>query len=160
MARKTKTVVIAQDGRDKGRAFFLTEMPASRAERWAARAFLALARSGVEIPDEIRSAGMAGFFVLGLRALGGVAWGDAESLLEEMMACVQAIPDPARPTVIRPLVEDDIEEIATRVFLRGEVLELHTGFSLADAISRARAAALAAALSSATTPTSPQPSAP
>jgi hypothetical protein len=130
MARRTATVTIDAEGRDKGKAFLLTEMSASQAERWAARAMLALARNGVEIPEGIASAGLAGVAAIGIRALGGMAFDDAEPLLADMMACVQAIPDPARPNVSRYLIEDDIEEVATRLRLRMEVFTLHTGFSL------------------------------
>src|SRR6266702_1240453 len=135
MARKTKHVTIHLEGRDKGKQFFITELPASKAEKWAAKAFLALAHAGVEIPDEIRGAGMAALAVVGLNALGRVSFEEAEPLLDEMMSCVQAVPDPKRPTIIRELVEDDIEEVATRIFLRGETFEVHTGFSIAGTIS-------------------------
>ena len=127
--RKTATITIEAAGRDFGKVFLLREMPASQAEKWAARAFLGMARSGVEIPDNIASAGLAGIAALGLRAIGGMAFADAEPLLDEMFACIQYIPDPTRPAVVRALIEDDIEEIATRVRLRKEVFGLHVDFS-------------------------------
>jgi hypothetical protein len=136
MARRTATVVIDAEGRDKGKAFLLTEMSASQAERWAARALLAIARNGVDIPEGIASAGLAGVAAVGLRALGGMAFDDAEPLLADMMACVQAIPDPARPSVVRFLIEADIEEVATRLRLRMEVFELHLGFSVAGSLPK------------------------
>jgi hypothetical protein len=37
--------------RDKGKRFKITEMPAMKAEKWAARFFLALAKSGIDIPS-------------------------------------------------------------------------------------------------------------
>ena len=49
-----------------------------------------------------------------------------------MMTCVAFLPDPARPQVIRQLVETDIEEIATRLRLRDEVIALHVGFSIRE----------------------------
>ncbi len=80
--------------------------------------------------------GMAALAVVGLRTFAGVAWAEAEPLLDEMMECVQIQPDPKRPEVpVRALVEDDIEEVTTRALLKSEVLELHTGFSLAGALS-------------------------
>lgn len=140
--RKTKVVSVTQDGRDKGKNFLITEMPAAQAEKWAARAFLALAHAGIEIPEEMQGAGMAAIAIVGLRALGRVSWHEAEPLMDEMMACVQIIPDPSKPTFFRGLVEDDIEEVMTRALLRSETFEIHTGFSLAAAISSSAPAAL------------------
>ena len=123
--RKTETITITDDGRDKGKMFLLTEMPAEKAEKWALRAFLALARSGVELPDDVQQLGMAGMAIVGLRALGGVQFSDAEELLDEMFECVQII----ESKITRRPTGDDIEEIATRAQLRIEVLKLHAGFS-------------------------------
>ena len=51
------------------------------------------------------------------------------------MSCVTVIPDPTRPQVFRQLVETDIEEIATRLRLRDEVIALHTNFSIRERFS-------------------------
>ena len=100
-----------------------------------------LARSGVLLPDDLTGSGFAGIALLGLRALSGLRFEDAEPLLDEMFGCVQFMPD-KRPQLARALIEDDIEEVATRMRLREEVMALHTGFSLADARSKAAASAL------------------
>lgn len=141
MARKTKTVTISTEGRDQGKAFYITEMSAFAAEKWATRAISAMARSGVDMPEEVLDAGMAGILVLGAKAILSVDFMEAEPLLEEMMACVQLIPDPSKPEVMRRVHEDDIEEVSTLVFLRNEVLEIHLGFSIAAALSKLGAAA-------------------
>lgn len=133
MARKTKVIVCPHEGRDKGKHYLITEMPASESEEWAIRAFLALAHSGVEVPEEIAQAGMAGLAIVGLQALGRIKWEEAKPLLDKMMTCVQAMPDPTKPELFRGLVETDIEEAQTRFWIRAEVFELHTGFSFADA---------------------------
>jgi hypothetical protein len=138
MPRKTEVVVIPLDGRDKGKAFQVTEMGAVQGERWATRALLALGRSGIEVPDELRGAGMAGIAIYGVRALARVAYEDAKPLLDEMLRCVKFVPDPRHPTFARDLViteegeGDDVEEISTLLYLRSKVFELHTGFSLAE----------------------------
>lgn len=131
---------MTNEGRDKGKIFYITEMPASQAERWAMRAILALAKSGVDLPEDIASLGMGGLAAVGVRALAGLRYEDAGPLLDEMMSCVQYTPDPAKRHFHRPLIEngtegDDIEEVITRVELRREVLELHMGFSLPGARS-------------------------
>jgi len=129
--RKTKLVTIEASNRDQGKTYLLTEMAASQAEKWAARAFLALAKSGIEIPDEAANAGMAGIATAGLQALGGIQWELAEPLLDEMFKCVKI----KMPLATRELIEDDIEEVSTRLFLRKELLELHLGFSLTESRS-------------------------
>ncbi|MDR0480005.1 MAG: hypothetical protein LBH31_09455 [Burkholderiaceae bacterium] len=128
MARKTVTYT-ADDGRDQGKVFVLTEMPASQAERWALRAFMALAKGGIELPDNVANMGMAGIAMLGVSALSRTPWPEAQPLLDEMFGCVQIRPNPKSPAVVRELVEDDIEEIATRLKLRMELLKLHVDFS-------------------------------
>jgi hypothetical protein len=133
--RKTEIVKIADEGRDKGKVFVLTEMPPSRSEKWALKALLALAKSGVEMPAGVAESGFAGVAVMGVKALSGLSFADAEPLMDEMFGCIEIRPDPRNPDVVRPLIEDDIEEIVTRVKLRVRVLELHMGFSIADSLS-------------------------
>ena len=125
MARKSKTVVIEDAGRDCGKSFLITEMPVFKAEKWAARAILALAKSGVGIPDGVE--GMAGLASFGLNSITSLAWEDVEPLLDEMLTCVQVVPSPG---VVRPMMPnaDDIEEVATLLTLRKEVLGLHFDF--------------------------------
>jgi hypothetical protein len=131
--RKTVTVTIGPEGgRDSGKVYVLTEMPASRAERWATRAILALTRAGIDFPE---NAGMAELASIGVKALGKVDFHDAEVLMDEMMECVKIQRDKKNPMLVHPLLEDDIEEVATRFRLKMEVFTLHTGFSLPGANS-------------------------
>lgn len=130
--RKTKEVTISADNRDKGKTFLITEMPADQGERWGIRAILALTKNGIRVPDDLETQGLAGLATLSLATLGGMAYEDAGPLLDEMMECVQI----KEAAVTRKLFPTDIEEIATRMLLRGEVLALHLGFSLGDAGSR------------------------
>ena len=128
MARATENYTVQDEGRDQGKVFVLTEMPASRAESWAMRALLALMAGGVEVPPGFDRMGMAAMAEMGIKALVGLKWEVAEPLLAEMWSCVQIMPDPTKPHVIRNLIEEDIEEITTRIKLRAEVWKLHTGF--------------------------------
>lgn len=129
--RKEKYVSIGEEGRDKGKLFYIKEMPAAQAEKWALRAFLALARSGVDIGEEVSRAGMAGIAVAGLKALTQLRFEDAEPLMDEMFDCVRIVRDLKDKNMHFDILEGDIEEVATRLLLRSEVLELHTGFSVA-----------------------------
>ena len=133
--RKDATIVITDDGRDKGKTYVLTEMPAAKVEKWAFRAFLALAKAGVDVPDDIATAGVAGLAEFGLKGLSGLSFEDAEPLLDEMMTCVTMCPDRRHPEVVRALVESDIEEIATCIRLRAEVFKLHVNFSAPGGLS-------------------------
>lgn len=140
--RKSKIVTIPFENRDKGKQFLITEMGAFQAEAWATRAFLALANSGVDLEGAHEDMGMAGLAYLGLRALTRVRYEDAKPLLDEMLTCIKIVPDPSNPSFVRDIVEgaDDVEDTATVLFLRAEVFELHTNFSIRDAISRSLAA--------------------
>lgn len=132
--RKEIRVPITAEGRDKGKIFVINEMSASQAEKWATRALIALAKSGVDVPDDVANAGFAAVAVMGLRALGGLSFAEAEPLMDEMFACVSIQPG-TDPKIVRPLLEQDIEEVATRVALRIEVFNLHAGFSIAGSLS-------------------------
>jgi hypothetical protein len=166
MARRVEIFTVTAEGRDKGKSFLLTEMPPRQAEKWANRALLAFAKSGKndmpdEFKDEMQRAGMAGIAAIGLRAITTVDFADAEPLLDEMMTCVTFIPDlsktdqMSRQPISRPMIDDDIEEVATIYQLRSEVIELHLGFSVAAILSRVGAAAKKALLSMGTS-TSPK----
>lgn len=133
MARKTLTYTVSDEGRDKGKVFVLTEMPATQAERWAVRAFLAMSKNGIEIPDGAAESGWAAVAKMGVSMIGRMHADDAIPLLDEMMGCVKLIPNPGNTSVVRSLVEDDIEEVATRLKLRVEVFKLHADFSRAAA---------------------------
>ena len=134
MARKEIRVPIIAEGRDKGKIFVIKEMSATQAEKWAARALIALAKSGMDVPEDVANAGFAAVAVMGLRALGGMNFAEAEPLMDEMFSCVSIQPGPD-VNIVRPLLEQDIEEVATRVALRIEVFNLHAGFSIAGSPS-------------------------
>jgi len=72
----------------------------------------------------------------------------AKPLLDEMMGCVQIVPS---PNVKRPLIEDDIEEVKTRLMLRKAIWDLHMDFFLdadkSTSESEAQAQAATASLS-------------
>lgn len=124
MARKTVDVTITAEGRDKGKTYVITEMSASRAERWGARALNAMAKAMGDIPPELMRSGMAGLTAAALSAFARSHFDEIAPLLDEMFTCIQI----KEPVMTRALIEEDIEEVATRIKLREEVLELHLGF--------------------------------
>jgi hypothetical protein len=133
MARRINDVTITDAGRDVGKIFRITEMSATAAEEWAMKALVVLTKAGVDIPA---NSGMAGIAVAGLQSLGQLNFTDAKVLLDEMFTCIVRVPNIKNQMVVRPLVEDDTEEVSTRLRLRAEVFALHTGFSLADVLSK------------------------
>lgn len=129
MARKNITITIEDEGRDKGKTFFIEEWAAQRAERWAMRAFFALSASGIDLPENAATSGMAGIVGAGFSALGKIPADTAIDLLDELMSCVKFVPKAGSK---RDLVEEDIQEVATRLKLKFEVFKLHTGFSMGE----------------------------
>lgn len=128
--RKTQRLTITTEGRDKGKVFHLTEMPADQAEKWAMRALLGLQRNGIEIPDDALAGSAASIAALGLKALFNLPWEELEPLLDEMFGCVQYVHNPKHPAQeIAPGVESQIEEVSTRLTLRLALFDLHLGFS-------------------------------
>lgn len=147
MARNVLDYTITAEGRDKGKLFRLTEMYAMPGEKWAIRAILALMSERVDIPKGFEKKGMAGIAELGLNMFSSLKMEVLEPLLDEMMQCVQYVPDPSKPQIVRKLFPEDIEEIETIAALRKEVLMLHPGFSkvVAKLISRGNQATTEAA---------------
>jgi hypothetical protein len=131
MARKESTF-IADIGRDTGKQFLITEMSASQAENWAFRVILAIGNSGIEIPEGLAMQGMAGLMAIGYMNLLKIPFQDAKPLLDEMMTCVQIMPS---TNVKRHLIEEDIEEVATRLQLRKAIWSLHMDFFLEESPS-------------------------
>lgn len=162
--RKQSIVTFTGEDRDKGKVFVVTEMAARVAEKWALRFLLALQRGGIDVPPELAHLGFVGVAsAIGSKMIGGLAPDEVEPLLEELMKCVQVMPNPGNPTLTRALVDsgiegDDIEEVLTRVKLKLEVVALHVGFSSRDELMTW--ISQRAALVSPITPTSPGSSEP
>ena len=143
--RKTKTLTIPGERkpdvagmRDNGKTFAITEMSAYEAEAWANRAFLALANAGIELPENVADSGMPALIQVA-RLLGHVRFPELKPLMDELLDCVQFVPDAKRPAFTRPLVRgqgqsDDIEEVGTYTLLREEVAAMHVNFTLAAAV--------------------------
>ena len=142
--RKTKEILIpgapqSVSNRDGGKRYLITEMSARAAEDWVVRAFLAINAAGIDISDQARAAGAASVISEGMAGFMRMKPADAMPLLDEMMTCVQIF-DATHGQYRNLDFDDDIEEIATRFQLRGEVIELHTGFPVTAALSTLGAA--------------------
>lgn len=119
--------------RDNGKTFVLTEMDAYAGQDWALRALLALAASGVTLPDGAMSTGWAGLAGFGVTALLQAPYGALRPLLDEMLGQAQYAHkpnDPKMPTqAIAPGPNCPVEEIKTFLTLQVALVKLHTGFS-------------------------------
>jgi hypothetical protein len=154
--RKVEDVTVEAEGRDKGKTYRLTEMDAWAAEEWGFRALTVMNRANVDLPLDVladggRESGVGGLVAIaayGLRALLSASFDEAKPLLDEMMTCVKFIPSPG---LERGLLPEDTEEIATRLWLRDRIVEMHTGFSSAGVISTFKALAAALVTSQPTT---------
>lgn len=130
MSRR-KAEWVGVDGRDKGRRYVLEEPAATLSEAMALRVFLAAARSGLEIPDSVKELGIVGLAVYGIELIGKLPYDDALAAADFLMACVKI----NEGALVRDLEEDDVEEVATRLKLKREVLTLITGFTWGDVAS-------------------------
>jgi hypothetical protein len=135
---KTKEVTITAEGRDKGRKYLLTEMPALQAERWARHAIMAMSREDLNIRAEVAALGMYGFILGGMQALAAGDVDAVDKLMDEMLPQIKIVEE----KITRPLQGDgDFWEISTIKTLRQELIELHLGFTLAELVSILRASA-------------------
>lgn len=135
MARNSKIYVVpdAAEGkknRDAGKAFRITEKSAWECEEWSQRALMAAAQAGISIDEDVIDQGVGAVLAVGLRALLTMGFADAKPLLDDMMTCVEFIPDRSKSDITRKDWHDDVEELSTLLALRSEVVEIHTGFSI------------------------------
>jgi hypothetical protein len=130
MARKSKTVLVTAEGRDQGKFYLLTEMPVYKAEKWAARALLAVSSVIGADATADPAEGFGGLANINFSDLSKVPFELAEPLLDEMMECVKFCPNPSDLNVTRAVLPegDDIEELSTMLTLRKEILGLHFNF--------------------------------
>lgn len=124
MALKTKKITI-EKGRDKGTTFLITEMPIAKADRWAMRALLAMAAGGITVPSA--NEGMLGIARVALSALKSLPEDKAIPLADELLECVQIIPEGGIPRQM-DISMNDVRDFSTLWRLRKEVLELHIDF--------------------------------
>jgi hypothetical protein len=137
MPRRTQTITIEEEGRDKGKVFILTEMPATQGEKWAMQLMYLLTQTGVPLDAGLLSSGMSGLATAVSTA--GVALLRAlqDSSLDAWRDCVRYQHEPNHP--LQPINWDSaacqIEEIKTIGQLRMAVIELHTAFFSPESLS-------------------------
>lgn len=123
--RKQIDITIADDNRDRGKTFRITEMPAFEGQKIADKVFVAAMNCGVDIPGDVGQLGMAELWAYGLTMLHKIPYEWLAPILDRMDQCVQYVTDAG---TVRKLVESDIEEIPTVFKLRAATLKLHFDF--------------------------------
>ena len=124
MARKTYRLTVESEGRDKGKTFVLTELPALDIERWTVRLLLAAGKNGISLPSVQADSGFAGIAGVLWALIAQVTPEEAENLLATMLQGLKI--DEGK--ISRELVADDIEEAGTLLQIRMAWVELHAGF--------------------------------
>lgn len=140
MALKTTTITIHGDknNRDEGKKFLITELPASKAERWAVRALYAVFNSNIELPEGINADEVQGinglsklYLTYGLRIFGAAKFELIEPLYQELIECCEYLGkgnDRASRKLDKDNIDEIIEEVSTLVTLRIEAFKLHIDF--------------------------------
>ncbi|OBX10414.1 hypothetical protein QV09_05540 [Gallibacterium salpingitidis] len=125
---KTKEIVI-EKGRDAGTKFIITEMPIAKADKWAMKVLLALAGSGIDVPNP--QDGMLAIVRVALSAFKNIPEEKFIPLADELLDCVEIVPKGGQPRKLN-LEFNDVQDISTLYRLRQEVLMLHIDFLLQD----------------------------
>ena len=126
MARKTATIVI-KDGRDKGKQFLITEMPATEGATLSFQVFQLLAESGIDL--EIKSLDPIGILKAVIRALSTLPRADFEYYRDWLFKHIQW-QSPTDVKAVRKVIlsdrdDSDIEDVMTILELMQTALKLN-----------------------------------
>ena len=132
MARKEVEIKI-EDGRDAGKVFKITEMPAVPMDKWVTRALILLGKSDKGI------GALAGTsFESILKALSAADYDETEKLLNELLACCSFLKDGVSVPMKGDMIDSVIEEWTTIMRLRVEALKVNLGFLEQDVESTSK----------------------
>lgn len=118
-------------GRDEGKVFRITEMSAMDGFKFSFKVFHGMARGGVQVPDNAQQLGIVALLNIGLSGIACIPHDECLSLIEDLMGCIQIIPDSGNLDVARRLVLSDFEESGTIRKLLMEAFKLHADFIFA-----------------------------
>ncbi|QEA11038.1 hypothetical protein ABSZL4_74 [Acinetobacter phage AB_SZL4] len=130
---KTKTVTI-EDGRDKGKVFKITEMPAIQADEWAHRLLEQAANSGVNLKDvdvlNLDTKSMAGMIEIGaavFTVLGRIPHEISRELKFDLLdRCVQIVPKSGEPRMC--MWDQEIKDFKNFTILAAHAIGIHIDF--------------------------------
>lgn len=150
-------IIAIESGRDQGKTFVVREMPASKLEKWSARAMLALFNGNLpaDIAEQARGSNAVTLAQAVASGLGGISWEVVEPLYDELLGCVYRVPDPSTPAArvqLNPAnVDAHIQDMSTLLRLRAGVLEVCFDFFGRDGGLYSRLTTAADRLTSGTT---------
>lgn len=136
--RREREVRIAGEGnRDAGKVYIVKEVDAVTAEEWGLRALMALGTGGIQIPPELMGLGILAIPLIGYQVFMGAKEEAVLPLWREMLpACVSVKQSNTVFEKFNPANVNHVEEVSTLLELRKAVLEIHTGFTIAELTSR------------------------
>lgn len=120
--RKQVDITI-EKGRDAGKTFTITEMPATQGEKWATRALGVLGHSGLGIA----SLGKIPFDEIFQKVLSASPT-EVEPLMDELLACASFVKDGQSIKMQGNMIDSVIEDISTIFKLKLEALKVNLGF--------------------------------
>ena len=127
------TIIEITEGRDKGKVFYVQEMPLKRLEKWCGRALVAML--GGDIPADIahtaQVSSAAAFMQVFRGGLKALRWEDAEPLWDALLPCIYVLPkgrEEAKIQLTDSNLEAHICDLTTIVRLRMAVLDCSLGF--------------------------------
>lgn len=129
-----ETTFTATNGRDAGKVFLITELPAIQADEWAHELLYEASMAGMNLKNvdvlELDTKSMKGMIELGsmiVTIIGRIPGKRSRELKFELLnRCVQIVPKGGHPRMV--IWEDEIKEAATFTILFGQVLKLHLDF--------------------------------
>lgn len=122
MARKEIEIKI-EEGRDAGKTFKITEMPAVQADRWITKALCLLGKSKFDI-SSLGSMSMPEI----LKSMSGLNFDDTEPLLNQLLECATFEKDGVAVPMKGSMIDSVIEDWSTLFRLKVESLKLILGF--------------------------------
>lgn len=125
---RKELLYVAEDGRDKGKRFKITEMSAMQAERFALKAFSGAVRAGINLPDGIEASGMFALARFGYSMLVTMPYEISGPLFDELAGCIKLMPSMDKPNITRDVIEGDVEEVQTLLKLKKAAYDLHVDF--------------------------------
>ena len=120
---RKETEITIEEGRDKGKEFKITEMPATQADRWVTKTLCLFGHSGQSF-NVLAKMPLSGI----LDAFSKVDYEKAEPLLNELLACASFKKDGIFVAMKGSMVDSVVEDWTTIFRLRIEALKLVVGF--------------------------------
>lgn len=130
---KTKTVTI-EKGRDKGKTFLITEMPAIQADEWAHQLLEQAANSGVNLKEvdvlNLDTKSMSGMVEIGaavFTVLGRIPAEKSREMKFDMLnTCVQIVPTSGEPRAC--IWDQEIKDFKNFTILAAHAIGIHIDF--------------------------------